>query len=138
RTADAATRELERRHRRDVVAGERDAARRRADLAENAVEERRLARAVGADDADDLARADAEADAVDGPDRAVRLVQRVDVQQFARPRDHRVLLRTTCRDAALMPPPCARGGRRSTGGRRAATPSARPARRRTPRGTTSA
>src|SRR5207237_546524 len=43
------------------------------DLPENAVEKRRLARAVRSDHADDLAGPHSEADPVDGFDRAVRL-----------------------------------------------------------------
>ncbi len=53
----------------------------RLDLAEDAVEERRLAAAVRADHADDLARLDRQADAVDGADRAVGLADVPDLEE---------------------------------------------------------
>src|SRR5438270_3464718 len=73
RASDAAPRQLERRHAGDVLGAEFDLPRRRLDLPENAVEERRLARAVRPDDADDLARTNFKTHAVDRFDRAVRL-----------------------------------------------------------------
>src|SRR5439155_1727880 len=73
--------ELQRRHAGDVLAAEFHAPRARLDLAQDAVEQRRLARAVGADHADDLARADRQRDAVDGTDRAVVLLNALDFEE---------------------------------------------------------
>src|SRR4030095_60028 len=81
RAPDPATRQLERRHAGDVLAAELDVPRRGLDLPQDAVEERRLARAVGTDHADDLARADVERDAVDRLDRAVLLLDVLDFEE---------------------------------------------------------
>src|SRR5207249_4127505 len=85
RSPHAAPRQLERRHAGDVLAAELDAARRGLDLTEDAVEERRLSRAVWPDDADDLARSDLEAHAIDGLDRAVLLAHMLHFEE----RSHR-------------------------------------------------
>src|SRR3954471_9311523 len=73
RAANAASRELERRHAGDVLAAELHVARGRPDLAEDGVEERGLAAAVRADHADDLARRDRKAHAIHRMDGAVVL-----------------------------------------------------------------
>ena len=81
RAPDAAPVQLERRQPGDVLAVELDAAGVRLDLAKHAVEHRRLARAVGPDHAEDLARHHLERHAVHGQDRAVGLLQPADFQQ---------------------------------------------------------
>src|SRR5207244_4722671 len=73
RTAHPAPRKFERRHAGDVLAAEFDVARARLDLAQDAVEERGLARAIRPDHADDLAGPDGQRNAVDRLDRAVML-----------------------------------------------------------------
>src|SRR5215472_1527967 len=87
RAADATARQLEGRHARNVFAAEFDGACGRADLAENAVEKRRLAGAVGTNDSNDLARSYGEADAVDGLDRPVVLADVLHLEE-ARARGH--------------------------------------------------
>ena len=69
--ADAAAREAQWRQAGDILALETHVTRGRLDLAENGVEQRGLAAAVRADDAEDLPGSDIEADAVDGLDRAI-------------------------------------------------------------------
>src|SRR4030095_9034502 len=81
RPAHATPRQLQRRHAGDVLAAEFDLPGGGGDLSQDAVEQRRLARAVGADDADDLAGADRHADAVDGLDGAVRLLHVLDFEE---------------------------------------------------------
>ena len=67
---DPERRDLVRRDARDVLALEDDRAARRVVDPADQVEHRRLARAVGPDDREDLALADVEADIVDGADAA--------------------------------------------------------------------
>src|SRR3954471_10145334 len=67
----------------DVVSVERDAAARGRVIAGERVDRRRLAGAVGADQADDLARGHLQVDVVDRGDPAVGDAQGVDVQQCA-------------------------------------------------------
>src|SRR5262249_43614055 len=82
RAAHAAARELERRHAGDVLAAELHVAGGRADLPEDRVEERGLAAAVRADHADDLARADGEADAIHRADGAIVLDAILHLQEW--------------------------------------------------------
>jgi hypothetical protein len=81
RQAEAGDRAL--RRAADVVAEERRAARRHRQRAGQQVEHRRLAGAVRADQADDLARIDVEADVVDG-DQPAEALGRVAHRQDAR------------------------------------------------------
>ena len=104
---------------------------RRLDLAEDRVEQRRLAGAVRADDADDLAGLQRERHAVDGLDRAVVLADVLDFEERLAAARH-VAAGHSAR------PPCDGTCRGSTASRRAARSSARRRRGRTPRGTRSA
>src|SRR5438128_1237014 len=65
----------------DVLALPHDAAARRADETGDEVEQRRLSRAVGAEDADDLAARDRERDVVDGGEAAETLGEPADLKQ---------------------------------------------------------
>src|SRR5581483_761747 len=124
--ADAALRERVRRPPRHVLAGEEDGARRRLVDAGQHVEERRLARAVRADQADDRAGGDAEVDVVDRDEAAELLAQALGAKDRLRhpppPRRRaarRARLRGTpplvCGSAAALP---AAAASRSRGSRR--------------------
>ncbi len=78
--ADAEAIELRGAQARDRAAIDGDGALGRVELAEDAVEQRRLARAVRADQAEDLAAADVEGDAVDGFDAAEVLLDAADFE----------------------------------------------------------
>jgi hypothetical protein len=81
---DAPAGDLMRRHPRDVLAGEGQAARGRIVDPRDQVEDGGLARTVGADDGEDLTRLHVEAHAVQRPDAA-----EVDLQPLRRQQRHR-------------------------------------------------
>ena len=97
---------------------------RRPDLAQDAVEKRRLARSVGSDHADDLAGGHRHRDAVDGLDGAVGLAHVLSLREIWR--------LVVISSAAL------RSGRESTAARQGARSSAPRPQSRTPRDTSSA
>ncbi len=89
-TGDAECRDLVRRHVGDVGAVEAEPARGRLVDAAHQVEDGGLARAVGADDGEDLALLDGEAHAVDGADAAEVDRELVGLEEAHRSRSDRM------------------------------------------------